>query len=106
MSCCAVIPDYWGKDLPLRQGVANFDEIRIEFYGDDTVLKEAFKGGAVSYVREFNAEKWENQYDFPAVQRGDIVKSEIPHQKPSGMTGFVMNTRNVRRSMTSGCATR
>ena len=88
-------PDYWGKDLPLRRGTANFDEIRIEFYGDDTVMKEAFKGGAISYVREFNAERWESQYDFPAVLRGDIVKSEIPHQKPSGMTGFVMNTRRA-----------
>ena len=88
-------PDYWGKDLPLRRGTANFDEIRIEFYGDDTVLKEAFKGGAISYVREFNAEKWEAQYDFPAVINGDIVKSEIPHQKPSGMTGFVFNTRRA-----------
>lgn len=88
-------PDYWGKDLPLRRGIANFDEIRIEFYGDDTVMKEAFKGGAISYVREFNAEKWDAQYDFPAVTRGDIVKSEIPHQKPSGMTGFVFNTRHA-----------
>ncbi|WP_306150897.1 extracellular solute-binding protein [Roseovarius sp. MMSF_3281] len=87
-------PDYWGHDLPLRQGVHNFDEIRIEFYGDNTVLKEAFKAKAVSYIREFNAERWENQYDFPAVQSGEIVKSEIPHRKPSGMTGFVMNTRN------------
>ncbi len=88
-------PDYWGRNLPLRRGVANFDEIRIEFYGDNTVLKEAFKGQAISYVREFNAEKWETQYDFPAVQRGEIIKSEIPHQKPSGMTGFVMNTRRA-----------
>jgi len=87
-------PDYWGRDLPLRQGVHNFDEIRIEFYGDNTVLKEAFKAKAVSYMREFNAERWENQYDFPAVQSGEIVLSEIPHRKPSGMTGFVMNTRN------------
>ncbi len=86
-------PDYWGKDLPLRRGVHNFDEIKIEFYGDQTVLFEAFKGGALSLVREFNAETWSRDYDFPAVQRGDIVKSEIPHQKPTGMTGFVMNTR-------------
>jgi peptide/nickel transport system substrate-binding protein len=86
-------PDYWGRDLPLRRGTANFDEIRIEFYGDDTVLKEAFKAGLLSYVREFNAEAWATQYDFPAVARGDIVLSEIPHAKPSGMTGFVMNTR-------------
>ena len=32
---------------------------------------------------------------FPAVQRGDVVKTEIPHGKPSGMTGFVMNTRKA-----------
>ncbi|WP_442970309.1 extracellular solute-binding protein [Roseovarius sp. E0-M6] len=87
-------PDYWGRDLPIRRGTNNFDEIRIEFYGDDAIMKEAFKAGAISYVREFNAEQWERQYDFPAVQRGDIVKSEIPHQKPSGITGFVMNMRN------------
>jgi peptide/nickel transport system substrate-binding protein len=86
-------PDYWGRDLPLRRGTANFDEIRIEFFGDDTVLKEAFKAGLLSYVREFNAEAWATQYDFPAVARGEIVLSEIPHAKPSGMTGFVMNTR-------------
>jgi len=88
-------PDYWGRDLAFRRGTHNFDEIRIEFYGDDTVLKEAFKAGLLSYVREFNAEAWANQYDFPAVERGEIVLSEIPHQKPSGMTGFVMNTRRA-----------
>jgi peptide/nickel transport system substrate-binding protein len=88
-------PDYWGRDLPFRRGTNNFDEIRIEFFGDDTVLKEAFKAGIISYVREFNAEAWAEEYDFPAVTRGEIVKSEIPHQKPSGMTGFVMNTRRA-----------
>ena len=88
-------PDYWGNDLPVRRGMANFDEIRIEFYGDDAIMKEAFKAGAISYMREFNAEKWASQYDFPAVQRGDIVLSEIPHEKPSGITGFVMNTRRA-----------
>ncbi|WP_288940248.1 extracellular solute-binding protein [uncultured Roseovarius sp.] len=86
-------PDYWGNDLPLRRGTNNFDEIRIEFYGDNTVLKEAFKARALSWIREFNADRWETQYDFPAIRSGEIVKSEIPHSKPSGMTGFVMNTR-------------
>src|SRR6056297_1097146 len=88
-------PDYWGADLPLRRGTNNFDEIRIEYYGDNTVLKEAFKAQALSYMREFNAERWQNQYDFPAVRSGEIVKSEIPHSKPSGITGFVMNTRRA-----------
>ncbi|TMM54544.1 ABC transporter substrate-binding protein [Sulfitobacter sabulilitoris] len=88
-------PDYWGKDVPFRRGSHNFDEIRLDFYGDASVLFEAFKAGEISALREFNVETWATQYDFPAVTRGDVVKSEIPHQKPSGMTGFVMNTRRA-----------
>ncbi|WP_146591990.1 extracellular solute-binding protein [Puniceibacterium confluentis] len=86
-------PDYWGRDLPFMAGQANLDEIRMEFYGDGQVMFEAFKAGQLNSLRENNAEKWDTQYNFPAVQRGDIVKSVIPHQRPSGMTGFVMNTR-------------
>jgi len=40
--------DYWGKNLPLRRGVANFDEVRIDFYGDGDVMFEAFKAGEES----------------------------------------------------------
>ncbi len=88
-------PDYWGKDVPFRRGTMNLDDMRIEFYGDATVLFEAFKAGELSAVREFNADKWATQYNFPAIQRGDVIKTEIPHGKPSGMTGFVMNTRKA-----------
>ena len=88
-------PDYWGRDLPLMRGLANFDEIRIEFYADDSVLFEAFKAGALTAYRETNAEKWASQYDFPAALSGEVVKTEIPDGKPSGMTGFVMNTRRA-----------
>ncbi len=86
-------PGYWGRDLPIRAGTHNFDQIKIDFYGDGTVLREAFRAGEISAVREFNAENWLTQYDFPAVARGDIVKSELRHQKPSGFTGFAINTR-------------
>ncbi len=86
-------PDYWARDLPIRRGTQNYDELRIEFYGDQTVLFEAFKAGKLSAIREFNADNWETQYNFPAVQRGDIVKSEFVNKRPSGMTGLAMNTR-------------
>ncbi|WP_299350647.1 extracellular solute-binding protein [uncultured Shimia sp.] len=88
-------PDYWGQDLPLRQGIANFDEIRIDFYGDGDVMFEAFKAGEISYYREFDAEAWASDYAFPAITDGRMVKSEIPHSKPSGITGFAMNTRRA-----------
>lgn len=88
-------PDYWGADLPFRRGTQNFDELRIDFFGDETVLFEAFKAGELSAYREFNSDKWNTAYEFPAVTNGDIIKTEIPHQRPSGMTGLAMNTRRA-----------
>lgn len=87
-------PDYWGKDLPFRRGTNNFDEIRMEFFTDANVLFEAFKAGEIDIIRESNAGKWASLYNFPAVQSGEVIKSEIPHQRPTGLKGLVMNTRN------------
>lgn len=88
-------PDYWGKDLPFRRGTQNFDQLRIDFFGDQTVLFEAFKAGELSAYREFNAEKWRSAYGFGAVLDGRIVRSEIPHQRPTGITGLAFNTRRT-----------
>ena len=87
-------PDYWGKDVPFMRGQANLDEIRYDYYGDGDIVFEAFKAGDANVYREGNAAKWDNQYDFPRVQNGEVVKSLVEHQRPSGITGFVMNTRN------------
>lgn len=86
-------PDYWGNGVPFMRGQANLDEIRMEFFADGTAMFEAFKGGLLNTMRETNVQKWDTQYDFPAVQSGAIVKSVIPHERPSGMWGLVMNTR-------------
>ncbi|WP_417248783.1 extracellular solute-binding protein [Celeribacter sp.] len=86
-------PDYWGKDVPFMRGQANLDTIRWEFFADPSLVIEAFKAGELNSHREFNVQTWEDQYDFPAVERGDVVKSIVPHERPSGMTGFAMNVR-------------
>ena len=86
-------PDWWAKDLPFYRGQHNFDEVRYEYFGDGGVVFEAFKAGEITTYREANPAKWATNYDFPAVQSGDVVKSEIKHQRPSGISGFVMNTR-------------
>ena len=87
-------PDYWGRDLPFMRGQANLDEIRMEFFGDSNAMFLAFTSGLLNTMRETNAHAWNTRYDFPAVQAGDVVKSEIPHARPSGIAGFVMNMRN------------
>ncbi len=86
-------PDYWGWHVPFMQGQANFDEVRFDYYGDGDVVFEAFKAGEASTYRETNAAKWATHYDFPAVQAGEVVLSDIPHQRPTGINGFVMNMR-------------
>jgi peptide/nickel transport system substrate-binding protein len=86
-------PEWWGAALPFNRGQQNLAEIRYDYYGDAGVVFEAFKAGAVDSFRESSAAKWQTAYDFPAVAEGQIVKSEIPHSRPSGMTGLVMNTR-------------
>jgi len=88
-------PDYWGNDLPFRRGTGNLDEIRMEFFTEGTALFEAFKAGELNSNRETNAAKWDAQYGFPAVEAGEVVKSIVPHERPSGITGFVMNTRRA-----------
>ncbi|MBU9698403.1 extracellular solute-binding protein [Rhodobacteraceae bacterium HSP-20] len=86
-------PDWWGAELPFNRGQHNLDEIRYDYFGDAGVVFEAFKAGEITSWRETNPVKWEQQYDFPALAAGDVVKSVIPHSRPSGIEGFVMNTR-------------
>lgn len=87
-------PDYWGADLGVNKGRHNLDSIRYDYFGDGDVVFQAFKGGELDFYREGNAAKWAREYDFPAVQSGQVVTEEIPHERPSGIQGFVMNTRN------------
>lgn len=87
-------PDYWGKDLPINRGLHNFDQIRYDYFGDANAMFEAFRAGEVNIWRELSARKWDSEYDFPLMAEGKLVKSEIPHERPSGIMGLVMNSRN------------
>lgn len=87
-------PDYWGRDLPINRGVDNFDTLRIEYFRDGSALWEAFKGGELSVFRDGDSGRWRNGYQFAAATEGRITRSEVPHGRPTGMTGFVFNTRN------------
>jgi len=86
-------PDYWGKDLPSKIGVDNYDEISVEYFLQENTLFEAFKKGEVDVYPEGSATKWARAYDFPAVRSGDVIKETFKPKTPSGMLGFVFNTR-------------
>jgi peptide/nickel transport system substrate-binding protein len=86
-------PDWWARDLPVNRGRFNFDEIRIEYYRDDTSLFEAFKAGEIDLRTEDDPVRWLEGYRFAAVADGRVVKNEFDTKVPAGMTGLVFNTR-------------
>lgn len=86
-------PDYWAKDLPIRKGLYNFDEIRIDYFRDENSLFEAFKKGLVSVLPVADPARWTTALDFPAVTAGEVAKDVFALGTPAGMQGFVFNTR-------------
>jgi peptide/nickel transport system substrate-binding protein len=86
-------PDYWARDLPVKRGLDNFDEIRVEYYRDSNAYFEAFKKGLFDYLPETDPGRWASGYDFPAAQDGRVALDEFTSGTPKGMNGFVFNTR-------------
>ncbi|MBC2884088.1 ABC transporter substrate-binding protein [Ochrobactrum sp. CM-21-5] len=88
------VEDYWGKDLPVNVGRNNFDHVRYEYYFNEDAAWEAFKkGGQYDYRQEARAQRWAEQYNFPAVQRGDVVKASFPFHAVGRMQGYFLNMR-------------
>jgi microcin C transport system substrate-binding protein len=86
-------PDWWAANLPTAKGTNNFDRVRIEYYRDTTVAMEAFKAGQTDLRSENISKNWATAYDFPAVQKGLVIKGNFKHHLPTGMQGYIMNTR-------------
>ncbi|WP_246332894.1 extracellular solute-binding protein [Aureimonas mangrovi] len=101
-------PDYWGRDLPVKQGLDNYAQITVEYFRDVNAMFEGFKGGLFHIYQERNPTQWLTAYDFPAVERGDVIKETFETGRPANVTAFFFNTRrpvfadrNVRRAIAS-----
>lgn len=86
-------PDYWAKDIPSKRGLDNYDEIRVTYIRDDNTMFEAFKKGDSDIFIETDTGRWASGYNFPAALDGRVVKDAFSTGLPSGMYGFVLNTR-------------
>ncbi|MBQ2262597.1 MAG: ABC transporter substrate-binding protein [Loktanella sp.] len=89
-------PDYWGRDLPLNLGRANFDRIRVEYFADSSAGFEAFKAGEFTFRRESSSINWATSYDFPAIRNGWVVQDTLDDGTPPGASGFVFNLRREK----------
>ena len=89
------VDDYWAADLGIRKGRFNFDRIKYEYYNDDTVALESFKAGNFDLRVETSAKNWATAYTGRGFDNGEITKEAVEHHRPSGMQGFVFNTRKA-----------
>lgn len=87
------VEDYWGRNLPVNIGENNFDTKRIEYFRDETVLRQALKAGVLDFRVENQAKAWALDYDVPAVRRSWLRKVEFAHERPAGLQAFAFNTR-------------
>ena len=86
-------PDYWGRDLPVNQGLWNFDEIRLDFYRESNAQFEAFKRGLYDFRVETEPMRWHDGYDFPAARGGEVIRDSIKTGLPQPSEFLVFNTR-------------
>jgi microcin C transport system substrate-binding protein len=87
------VKDWWANDLPVSRGFYNFDTRRIDYYRDNTVALEALKAGQFDYWLETSAKNWATAYNIGAVANGQLIKEEIANHNPTGMQGFIYNSR-------------
>ena len=90
------VKDYWAKDLPIKRGLNNIDEIRYEYYRDLTVEFEAFKAGEIDFRSESSAKRWVTEYNIKGVETGNVIKEEIPSKQPRGMGGYFFNLKKSK----------
>jgi microcin C transport system substrate-binding protein len=87
------VEDYWGKDLNVRIGRDNFDELRFDYYRDLTVAFEAFKADQLDWHEEHTAKNWATGYDFPAAREKRVVREQFPIRSIGIMQAFAFNIR-------------
>jgi microcin C transport system substrate-binding protein len=86
-------PDYWGRNLPVNAGRANFAKIAVKYYRDETVRLEALKAGEFDFLSVNIAKQWAVDARGDKWDKRWIVREELKHSNTAGMQGFAFNLR-------------
>ena len=81
-------PDYWARDLNWSVGRQNFETIRTEVFADAEAAFQAFTAGEYTFRTENSSLIWATRYDFPALDRGWVVRESLPDGQIPRRQGF------------------
>ena len=85
--------NYWGRNLPIRKGMNNFDRITVKIYADSTARLEALKAGEFDLMEFFSAGDWNRRLNGKRIESGELLKKNFEHKLPYGYYSYVLNLR-------------
>lgn len=88
------VDNWWGEDIPFNRGRDNFETIRLEYFADTSAAFEGFKAGAFTFRQENSSLNWATAYEFPALEKGWVVREEVPDGGLPNATGFIFNMKS------------
>ncbi|NER63233.1 ABC transporter substrate-binding protein [Pseudomonas sp. MAFF212427] len=83
--------DWWARDLPVNRGRYNFDQLKIEYFGDTDVARQVLRGAGYDYNREFSATGYSIGYNGPALDDGRLQRAQLAREAPQNAQGYVFN---------------
>lgn len=92
------VKDYWAAKLPVRIGHDNFDDVRYEYYRDDSAELIGFKADEYDLRAENVAKNWATAYDIPAVKDKRLLLEAFPDRARGVMQAIVVNLRRAKFS--------
>lgn len=72
-----------------------FNQVHITFFKNEQSAFEATKSGDSDFFYENNITRLNKAYDFPALKSGEYQVHKIRKPYPSGLYGFIFNTRRT-----------
>ncbi|MBF0196790.1 MAG: ABC transporter substrate-binding protein [Planctomycetes bacterium] len=85
--------DWWGRVKKYSLGKYNFDHILFKSMDDQTKTLEYLKKGDLDLYPIYSSKIWAIQTDFPAVQKGWVVRQNIFNHEPKSFQGMAINLR-------------
>ncbi|MDB5945553.1 MAG: extracellular solute-binding protein family 5 [Ramlibacter sp.] len=91
-------PGYWARDLNVKRGSDNFDQITVKIYQDNTARLEALKAGEFDLMSFYSAGDWARRVNGKRFDSGELVKHSFDHKLAAGFQSYVLNTRRAQLS--------
>jgi microcin C transport system substrate-binding protein len=88
------VREWWGRGLPSNTGLYNFDTVTYRFFKTKDTVLDALARNAIDHHWEWRISRWLHSYNFPAVEKGEVLKKDLKKPYPNGLNALFINARH------------